>query len=136
MDFQENDSPNSFYNPHDDYNLIYHCSDGESGRLFEYYISPDKEIIRFLKYSFVSLPELLNVKLWTGKDLNDLIKLIKNKQKENNIIINNKNKFFEFVDYIYFDYSFENATNNNDYESERDEDYFDDYSKSRKKKKI
>ena len=137
LDFQKNDSPNSFYNPHYNYNLFYH--DGENGRLFEYYISPEKEIIRFLKYSFISLAELLNVKLWTGKDLNDLIEIIKNKQKENNIIINNKNKFFEFVDYIYFDYSFEYATNNNDYESERDksldDDYFNYYLKSQKKNK-
>ena len=137
LDFQENDSPNSFYDPHDDYNLIYHCSDGESGRLFEYYISPDKEIIRFLKYSFVSLPELLNVKLWTGKDLNDLIKLIKKKQKENNIIFSEQDEVSYFPDNN-FNY-FENATNNNNYESERysslDEDYIDDDSKMQKSKR-
>ena len=87
FDFEENDSPNSFYNPYYDYNLFHHCSDGESGRLFEYYISSDKQIIRFLKYSFVPLKELYNVKLWTGKDLNELIKIVKEKQNKNKVII-------------------------------------------------
>ena len=64
--FSEIDSPSYFYNPYDDYKLIFHSDKGECGRLFEFYISPNIEVIKFLKYSYASMPELLNTEYWTS----------------------------------------------------------------------
>ena len=66
------ESPNYFYNPYDNYEIYYHDENGESGRLFEFYISRNKDDIRFLKYSLEPLPELLDADLWTGKNLDKL----------------------------------------------------------------
>ena len=83
----EIDSPSYFYNPYDDYTLLFHCDKGECGRLFEFYISPNIEVIKFLKYSYVSMPELLNSEYWTSKNREKLWNYIKKKMEENKIEI-------------------------------------------------
>ena len=57
-------SATHFYNPYDNYKLCYHYYLGESGRLFEYYISNDVEIIKYLKFGLYPNKTLLSSKLW------------------------------------------------------------------------
>ena len=103
-------SPSYFCNPYNNYNILYHCELGECGRIFEYYISPNIEVIKFLKYSLISMPELLNTKYWvssTRKELwdymigimdknrikiKDDIKYFPNQQTENQLSLANKNE--------------------------------------------
>ena len=83
----EIDSPSYFYNPYDDYKLIFHSDKGECGRLFEFYISPNIEVIKFLKYSYASMPELLNTEYWTSPNREKLWNYINQKMEENKIEI-------------------------------------------------
>ncbi len=75
------ESPNYFYNPHKDYGLTFHDYFGESGRIFEFYISPNIDKIRFLKYSLTPLPELGDVNLWVKENMKELNKIIDEKMK-------------------------------------------------------
>ena len=85
--FSEIDSPSYFYNPYDDYKLVFHSDKGECGRLFEFYISPNIEVIKFLKYSYASMPELLNTEYWTSSNREKLWRYINQKMEENKIEI-------------------------------------------------
>ena len=76
-------SPTHFYNPYDDYKLCYHYHLGESGRLFEYYISNDVEIIKYLKFGLYPNKILLSSKLWVANDLSKLREIIKEKILKN-----------------------------------------------------
>ena len=87
-------SPTHYYNPHDNYKLCYHCFLGESGRLFEFYISPNINIISYLKFSLSSNKELLSTKLWTANDLSKLRKIVLDK------IANNNAKFEQKINYF------------------------------------
>ena len=75
------ESPNYFYNPHEDYGITFHDYHGESGRVFEFYISPNIDKIRFLKYSLSPLQELKNVNLWVKENLEELNKIIDKQMK-------------------------------------------------------
>ena len=79
LDNNNSMSPSHYYNPHDNYKLCYHCFLGESGRLFEFYISPEIEIIKYLKFSLSSNEELLSIKLWVANDLKELREMVKQK---------------------------------------------------------
>ena len=72
-------SPTHFYNPHNNYKLSYHCFEGESGRLFEFYISPDINIIKYLQFSLFPNKDLLLTKLWVAQDLRELRNIVKEK---------------------------------------------------------
>ena len=85
--FSEIDFPSFFYNPYDDYNLVFHSDKGECGRLFEFYISHNIEVIKFLKYSYASMPELLNTEYWTSSNREKLWNYINQKMEENKIEI-------------------------------------------------
>ena len=87
-------SPSYFYNPYDDYTLLFHCDKGECGSLLEFYISPNIEVIKFLKYSYVSMPELLNSEYWTSKNREKLWNYIKKKMEENKIEILDNLEYF------------------------------------------
>ena len=128
------ESPNYFYNPYDNYEIYYHDENGESGRLFEFYISRNKDDIRFLKYSLEPLPELLDADLWTGKNLDKLNKIIH--EKMNNYDINKiKNQ-----DIVYFPIEQKKETldyteNNEEYDSEKYAGLYEDDRKTSKPKK-
>ena len=87
-------SPTHFYNPYDNYKLLYHCANGESGRILEFYISNDMEIIKYLKFSLFPNAELMDVKLWVANDLNLLRQIVKQKIKNNNFSCEKKIKYF------------------------------------------
>ena len=123
-----NESSNYIYNHHNDYELSYHTEGGESRRIFEFYISKNKNVIRFLKYSLQPLSELLEADLWVGKNLDRLNQII-NKKMENfdmDLIEDQKIAFFptgeKEGDLIY-------AENQTYYES----DAFDELYKKKKK---
>lgn len=88
------DSPSYFYNPYDDLTLVFHCDNGECGRLFEFYISPNIDVIKFLKYSYVSMPELLETKYWTCSNREELWDYINKKMKKNKIEITDQLQYF------------------------------------------
>ena len=131
---EENESPNYFYNPHNDYELSYHTMNGESGRIFEFYISKNKDVIRFLKYSLQPLSELLEVDLWVGKNLDRLNQII-NKKMENfdmDLIEDQKIAFFPTGE---IEKDLINAEKQSDYESEVFDDLYEDDKKKAQKKK-
>ena len=68
--------PSHYYNPYDNYKL---CFFNNYNELFEFYISNDTEIVKYLKYALFPNNELLNIKLWTSKNLNELRYIIKRK---------------------------------------------------------
>ena len=72
-------SPSHFYNPYNNYKLSFHCVAGESGRLFEFYISPDINIIKYLQFSLFPNKDLLLTKLWVSQDLKELRNIVKEK---------------------------------------------------------
>ena len=129
-----NESPNYFYNPHNDYELSYHTGEGESGRLFEFYISKNKDVIRFLKYSLQPLSELLEADLWVGKNLDKLNQIVIKKMENFDMekIENQKIAFFptgeKEENLIY-------AENQFDYDSEEFADLYEDDKKITKRKK-
>ena len=55
LDNNHSISPTHYYNPHDNYKLCYHCFLGEIGRLFEFYISPEIEVINNLKILYLQM---------------------------------------------------------------------------------
>ena len=71
----------NYYNPYDNYKLCYHCFLGETGRLLEFYISPNEDIIKYLKFGIFPNKELYSPKLWASKDLNNLRNIVINKIK-------------------------------------------------------
>ena len=79
LDNNHSESPTHFYNPYDNYKLLYHCFNGESGRIFEYYISDKIDIIKYLKFALLPNSELMDLKLWTANDLSDLRKIVQQK---------------------------------------------------------
>ena len=87
-------SPTNFtYKIKNKYIYFYTQNNGESGKIVEFYISPYKEVIFYMKYSGDKFPELLNFKSWTCssfKDLNEYItkKIIATEYKEKMEIIN------------------------------------------------
>ena len=83
-------SPTNFYDPYNNYNLLYHCMLGESGRLVEYYISNDIKIINYLKFSTFPNKEIMSVKLWTAPDLSDLRQIVKDKIEKYNFTCEKK----------------------------------------------
>ena len=85
--------PSHYYNPYDNYKLCCNNNFGKNG-LFEFYISNDVEIIKYLKYGLLENKELLNAKLWTAKDLNELRFIVKKK------IYYNKFKCQKVVNYF------------------------------------
>ena len=87
-------SPTHFYNPYANYKLLYHCLNGESGRILEFYISNDIEIIKYLKFALFPNVELMDVKLWVASDLNELRQIVKQKIKDNNFSCKKKIKYF------------------------------------------
>jgi len=64
--------------------------EGESGRALEFFISSDKNIIYTLKFSYISMKELLNVNLWISKDFSELNKIVNEKIKVNNLKFDDK----------------------------------------------
>ena len=70
--------PNHYYNPYNNYKLCcnYNCG---INRLLEFYISNDIDIVKYLKYALFPNKELLNIKLWTSENLNELRYIIKKK---------------------------------------------------------
>lgn len=57
---------------------------GECGRTLEFIISPDRKIIYTLKFSYISMENLLNVNLWisnTFDQLNDAVNIIINQNQ-------------------------------------------------------
>ena len=64
--------------------------EGESGRTLEFFISSDKKIIYTLKFSYLSLKELLNVNLWISKDFSELNKIVNEKIRANNLKFDDK----------------------------------------------
>ena len=76
-------SPTHYYNPHNNYKLCFHCLSGESGRLFEFYISPEINIIKYLKFSLCNNEDLLSVKYWVANNLTELRKLVRDKIVKN-----------------------------------------------------
>ena len=87
-------SPCNYYNPYDNYNLCYHCFLGEEGRLLEFYISPNIDIIKYLKFGFFPNKELFSPKLWASKDLNELRRIVMEKIKKYNFKSNKILGFF------------------------------------------
>ena len=85
--------PSHYYNLYDNYKLCFNNNYGKNG-LFEFYISNDVEIIKYLKYGLFANRELLNAKLWTAKDLNELRYIVKKK------IYYNKFKCQKVVNYF------------------------------------
>ena len=83
--------PSHYYNPYDNYKLCFYNNYNE---LFEFYISNDTEIVKYLKYALFPNNELLNIKLWTSKNLNELRYIIKKK------ILYNKFKYQKNMDYF------------------------------------
>ena len=87
-------SPTNFtFKINNKYINFYTQNNGESGKIVEFYISPYKEVIFYMKYSGDKFPELLNFKSWTCssfKDLNEYItkKIIATEYKEKMEIIN------------------------------------------------
>ena len=63
---------------------------GETGRTLEFYISSNKKIIYALKFSYISMKELLSVKLWTSNDFSELNKIVNEKIKDNELIIDDE----------------------------------------------
>jgi len=88
------DSPSYFYNPYNDYNILFHCKLGECGRLFEFYISPNIEVIKFLKYSFISMPKLLNTKYWISSSRKELWDYLNEIMEKNKIEIEDNIGYF------------------------------------------
>ena len=79
-------SPSHYYNPYDNYKLCYHYHLGESGRLFEFYISNDIEIIKYLKFARFPNKDLLCTKLWVANDLTELRDTVKKKILDNKFV--------------------------------------------------
>lgn len=129
-----NESPNYFYNPHNDYELSYHTENGESGRLFEFYISKNIDVIRFLKYSLQPLSELLDAGLWVGKNLDKLNQIVAKKMENFDMdkIESQKIAFFptgeKEKNLIY-------AEKQSDYDSEAFPDLYEDDKKITKREK-
>lgn len=111
------ESPNYFYNPHNNYEITFYHYDGESGRIFEFYISPKEDVIRFLKYSLTPLPELLNVNLWVKENLSDLNNIIADKMKNFDMDTISDQRIARFPDGV-TDNLLEYAIKDSDYESE------------------
>ena len=57
----------------------------ESRRSLEFFISSDKKIIYTLKFSYISMKELLNANLWISKDFSELNKIVNEKIRANNL---------------------------------------------------
>lgn len=129
-----NKSPNYFYNPHNDYELSYHTEEGENGRLFEFYISKDKDFIRFLKYSLQPLSELLEVDLWAGKNLDELKQIVV-KKMENFDMDQIKNKKIAFFPTGEKEENLIYAEKESDYDSEVFPDLYEDDKKITKREK-
>ena len=92
-------SPTHFYNPYANYQLLYHCVNGESGRIFEYYISDDIEIIKYLKFALIPNKELMDIKLWVASDLKQLRLIVKQKIKDNKFSCQKEIKDFPKKEY-------------------------------------
>ena len=130
------ESPNYFYNPHNDYEITFHHFEGESGRIFEFYISPKEDVIRFLKYSLTPLPELLNANLWVKENLIDLNNIIADKMKNFDMDTISDQRISRFPEGAK-DELLEYAVKDSDYESEvfeslNQEDRKKHYDKKRK----
>ena len=63
---------------------------GESGRSLEFLISSDRKIIYTLKFSYISMKELLDVNLWISKDFSELNKIMNEKIRANNLKFDDK----------------------------------------------
>lgn len=85
-----------------DYNEEKIINKGETGRVFEHYISEDKNIIHKLKSRTTNL-DIINSKYWTDKNFNSLYKAINCDEENNNL------KFQEEI--ILDDYEDENEGN-------------------------
>ena len=94
LDNSHSKSPTHFYDPYAEYELLYHCYNGESGRIFEYYISDDIEIIKYLKFALFPNADLMDIKLWTASDLSKLRQIVKQKINANKFFCNKKIKDF------------------------------------------
>ena len=85
-----------------DYNEEKIINKGETGRVFEHYISEDKNFIHKLKSRTTNL-DIINSKYWTDKNFNSLYKAINCDEENNNL------KFQEEI--ILDDYEDENEGN-------------------------
>mgnify|MGYP006873040875 CR=1 FL=1 len=63
---------------------------GENGRALDFFISSDKKIIYTLKFSYISMKELLDVNLWISKDFSELNKIVNEKIRDNDLKFDNK----------------------------------------------
>lgn len=77
-------SPCNYYNPYDNYKLCYQCFLGKAGRLLEFYISPNIEIIKYLKFGIFPNKELYSPKIWASKNLDELRNIVMKKIKQYN----------------------------------------------------
>ena len=87
-------SPSYFCNPYNNYNIMFHCETGECGRLFEFYISPNIEVIKFLKYSFISMPKLIDTKYWISSSRKELWDYLNEIMEKNKIEIEDSIEYF------------------------------------------
>ena len=129
------ESPNYFYNPHDNYELSFHIENGESGRLFEFYISKNIDVIRFLKYSLEPLSNLLDINLWVGKNLNKLNQIILQRMENYDFDKIEKQKIYAFPT-GQKEQNLQYAKEDKDYDSEVYPELYEDDQKLPKKKKI
>lgn len=84
LDNNSSISPCNYYNPYDNYKLYYQSFLGETGRLLEFYISPNINIIKYLTFGIFPNKELYSPKLWASKDLDELRNIIMKKIKQYN----------------------------------------------------
>jgi len=84
LDNNSSISPCNYYNPYDNYKLCYQSFLGETGRLLEFYISPNINIIKYLTFGIFPNKELYSPKLWASKDLDELRNIIMKKIKQYN----------------------------------------------------
>jgi len=62
----------------------------KSGWTLEFFISSDKKIIYILKFSYISMKELLDMNLWVGNNFYELNKIVNEKIKASSLMIDNE----------------------------------------------